>query len=260
MGGTGGRASTCGYRGCSGFGDVSGTVDAASTAIRAGLAQPFRHPCINDCRSVPCPSLKIPKTRPPAARILHPGSRKLFCYWEALRAERPCPTREEFSLAEVRAYAPDLVVLERDHIRCSFRFRLAGSNVCELFKTNLTGMDVFSGWDRFEGDIIHKHLIQSVINFQPTLFRSRFTTDNNEQVAVEFIGLPIRMRGSERIQLVGGFFSFRPANELFHERIVSRELLAIRSVWTEYQNIMAGRPAAPSTDRRFTVITGGLGV
>jgi hypothetical protein len=194
------------------------------------------------------------------SQILHPGSRKLFCYWEALRAERPCPTREEFSLGEVRAFAGDLVILERDHIRCSFRFRLAGSNVCELFKTNLTGMDVLAGWDRFESDTIHKHLIQSVSNFQPTLFRSRLTTDNKQQVAVEFIALPIRMRGSECIQLIGGFFSFRPANELFHERIVDRELLAIRSVWTEYQSVMAGNPASATPDRRFKLITGGLAV
>lgn len=192
------------------------------------------------------------------SQILHPGSRKLFCYWEALRAERPCPTREEFSLGEVRGFAPDLVILERDHIRSSFRFRLAGSHVCELFKTNLTGQDVLAGWEKFEADTIHKHLIQSLSNFQPTLFRARLTTDNRQQVAVEFIALPIRMRGSERIQLIGGIFPFRPAADLFHERVVNRELMAIRSVWTEYQNIMAGRPATASIDRRFKVIAGGL--
>ena len=119
------------------------------------------------------------------SQILHPGSRKLFCYWEALRAERPCPTREEFDLGEVHTFAPDLVILERDHIRGSFRFRLAGSQVCDLYKTNLTGMDVLAGWDSFEADVIHKHLIQSLTSFQPTLFRSRLTTDNRQQVAVE---------------------------------------------------------------------------
>ena len=191
------------------------------------------------------------------SQILHPGSRKLFCYWEALRAERPCPTREEFDLGEVRAFAPDLVILERDHIRGSFRFRLAGSHVCDLFKTNLTGMDVLAGWDSFEADVIHKHLIQSLTSFQPTLFRSRLTTDNRQQVAVEAIALPIRMRGSERVQLIGGYFAFRPANELFHERIVDQELLAIRSVWTEYQSLMAGAPATANADRRFKVIAGG---
>ena len=192
------------------------------------------------------------------SQILHPGSRKLFCYWEALRAERPCPTREEFSLSDIRMYMPDMFVLERDHIRKSFRFRLAGTNVCELFKANLTGCDVLAGWDSFEADVINKHLIQSISNSQPTLFRTRLSTDIRQQVAAEFIALPIRMRGSERVQLIGGYFSFRPPHGICHTAITGRELLAIRSVWTEYQNVMAGRPAAASPDRRFKVIAGGL--
>jgi hypothetical protein len=192
------------------------------------------------------------------SQILHPGSRKLFCYWEALRAERPCPIREEFSLSDIPGIVPDLVILERDHLRGSFRFRMAGTNVCELFKVNLTGSDVLKGWDSFESDVIHKHLIQSVSNFQPTLFRTRLSTDTHEQIAAEFIGLPIRMRGSERLQIVGGFFSFRPAHAIGHSAIVGRELLAIRSVWTEYQNILAGRPVTATPERRFTVIEGGL--
>jgi hypothetical protein len=190
------------------------------------------------------------------SQILHPGSRKLFCHWEALRAERACPTREEFSLADIRDIVPDLVILERDHIRKSFRYRLAGSNVCNLLKTNLTGTDALAGWDDFERDVISKHLIQTVSNLQPTLFRARLNTDTRQQVAAEFIGLPIRMRGSERLEIVGGLFSFRPAQGLGHEAIVSRELLAIRSVWTEYQNVVAGTPVP--TERRFKVITGGL--
>lgn len=190
------------------------------------------------------------------SQILHPGSRKLFCHWEALRAERACPTREEFSLADIRDIVPDLVILERDHIRKSFRYRLAGSNVCDLMKSNLTGTDALAGWDDFERDVISKHLIQTVSNFQPTLFRARLTTDTRQQVAAEFIGLPIRMRRSERLEIVGGLFSFRPSHGLGHGAVVSRELLAIRSVWTEYQNVVTGRPVP--TERRFKLINGGL--
>lgn len=192
------------------------------------------------------------------SQILHPGSRKLFCHWEALRAERPCPNREEFSLADVRELVPDMFILERDHIRRSFRFRLAGSNICALFNTNLTGKDLAMGWDAFESETIKRHLIQSVSSFQPTLFRARLTTDTRQQVAAEFIGLPIRMRGSERLQVIGGYFAFRPVHNLGHSAIVGQELLAIRSVWTEYQNVLEGRPPSPTPERRFKVIAGGL--
>jgi hypothetical protein len=190
------------------------------------------------------------------SQILHPGSRKLFCHWEALRAERPCPTREEFSPADVRDIMADLVVLERDHMRKSFRYRLAGTRVCDLHKANLTGADALAGWDVFEKDLINRHLVQTAVNFQPTLLRTRLTTDTRQQVAVEFIGLPVRMRGSERIEIMGGVFPFRPAQNLGHNGIAARELLAIRSVWTEYQEDISNRPSAPP--RRFAVIEGGM--
>lgn len=190
------------------------------------------------------------------SQILHPGSRKLFCHWEALRAERPCPTREEFSPADVYGIMADLVVLERDLIHQSFRYRLAGTRVCDLFKFNLTATDVLAGWDNFERDVIAKHLVQTIVNLQPTLLRTRLTTDTRQHVAVEFIGLPMRMRGSERIEIIGGVFPFRPAQNLAHGAIVAQELMAIRSVWTEYQEAITGRPV--SAPRRFEVIEGGL--
>ncbi len=192
------------------------------------------------------------------SQILHPGSRKLFCYWEALRAERSCPTREEFSLKDLPEIVPDLFVMERDHLRKCFQFRLAGSRICDLYQDNLTGQDVLAGWDGFEHTVIEKHLVQSIINLQPTLMRMRLQTDNKVQVAAEFLGLPIRMRGSERLQIIGGIFPFRAAKDLLHHSIVKRELLAIRSVWTEYQEVVTGRPFTAQPGPRFSVINGGM--
>lgn len=192
-----------------------------------------------------------------SSQIMHPGSRALFRHWESLRAERPCPTREQFSLSEIRDIVPDLVIMERDHIRQSFRYRLAGTRACEIGRFNLTGTDALSGWDNFEREIIYKHLVQTTVNMQPTLMRQRLTTDTGLQVAIEFIGLPVRMRASERVQVMGGLFTFRPMKDIGHGAISNRELLAVRSIWTEFQ------PEKPSlerneTFRRFTVIPGGL--
>ena len=71
-------------------------------------------------------------------QILHPGSRKLFSHWEISRAERACPTREEFAFGPIKELMPDMIVIDRDYLRNSFKFRLAGSRVCNLFSRNLT--------------------------------------------------------------------------------------------------------------------------
>ncbi|MFO1033719.1 MAG: PAS domain-containing protein [Hyphomicrobiales bacterium] len=171
-------------------------------------------------------------------QVLHPGSRALFRHWETLRAERPCPNREELELGAVVEFVPDLLILERDHMRNSFRYRLAGTRVCELFGENLTSTNFLAGWDSFEADVINKHLLQTLANFQPALFRLRLTTDLRQQVAAEVLALPLRMKGSQRIQVLGGVFSFHPVRNLGHNAITGRELLAARTVWTEYQQAL----------------------
>jgi hypothetical protein len=189
-------------------------------------------------------------------QVLHPGSRKLFRYWEMLRAERPCPNREDFELSAVTDLVPDLFILERDHMRDSFRYRLAGTRLCELQKQNLTGGDALSGWETFERNVIYKHMLQTLSNFQPALVRARYATDNNQQIATEMLVLPLRMRGSQRVQLLGGNFAFTDARRFGHTAIVGRDLLSARVVWTEYQESLQSQSKAERP--RFSVIEGGL--
>lgn len=196
----------------------------------------------------------------PDGQILHPGCRQLFSYWEQLRAERACPNREEFEFAPVKNEMPDMIVIDRDFLRNSFRFRLAGSRACALFNRNLTGSDVLSGWDRFETDTITRHLNTVLNQKQPAVIRMRLTTDLGQVVAAELIALPVFMRGSDRMQIIGGLFPFRAAQSLGHHAIVGRELVSARVIWTEHVADTSERHAAPplaTSARNFTIIAGG---
>jgi hypothetical protein len=195
-------------------------------------------------------------------QILHPGSRHLFRSWEMLRAERPCPAREDFDMASLKSVLADMVVIDRDYLRNSFKYRLAGSHVCDLFKQNLTGGNVLAGWDSFESDVLSRHLMTVVNQMQPAVIRMRLVTDRGQAVAAEMLLLPVRMRDSQRVQVLGGLFAFRAARSLGHSGIASRELAAARVIWTEHEAIA---PAEASTQpanlraaaRQFTLISGG---
>lgn len=196
-------------------------------------------------------------------QILHPGSRKLFSHWEMLRAERACPTREEFDLAPLKAMMPDMVVIDRDFLRNSFKFRLAGTAVCALFNRNLTGQNVLDGWDAFESDVISRHLLTVLNQQQPVVIRTRLTTDRNQIVAAELIALPVQMRESHRIQIIGGMFPFRAAMSLGHSGITQRELVSARVIWTEHEAPLTSvepdslMPPIRQTMRNFRLIDGG---
>jgi hypothetical protein len=196
-------------------------------------------------------------------QILHPSSRHLFRHWEMLRAERPCPTREEFEFGPLKLIMPDMVVIDRDFLRNSFKYRLAGTRVCALFNQNLTADNVVNGWDAFESDVISRHLLTVINQQQPAVVRMRLTTDREQAVAAELIALPAQMRDSHRIQIIGGLFPFRTARSLGHSRIVKRELVSARVIWTEHQEPLprsepervaaSGQRISPN----FQVIAGG---
>jgi hypothetical protein len=195
-------------------------------------------------------------------QILHPGSRQLFRHWEMLRAERACPTREEFEFGPIKNQLPDMLVIDRDFLRNSFKFRLAGSRVCGLFGRNLTGCDVMTGWDRFESDVMARHLNTVLNQKQPAVIRMRLSTDRGQVVAAELLALPVKMRGSQRMQIIGGLFPFRAAQSLGHSSIAKQELVAARVIWTEHEmpeNSVEGAVMPPlgTLARNFTLIDGG---
>jgi hypothetical protein len=195
--------------------------------------------------------------------ILHPSSRQLFRHWEMLRAERPCPTREEFDFHPVKLLMPDMVLIERDHLRGSFRYRLSGSRVCALFHENLTTTDVLYGWDKFETDVVARHLLTVLNQKQPAVIRMRLTTDRHQTVAAELLALPVQVRGCSRIQIIGGLFPFRPSNTLGHTGIQHRELVSARVIWTEHsetdENIehLRVETRLSASKPMFTLIEGG---
>jgi hypothetical protein len=196
-------------------------------------------------------------------QILHPGSRLLFRHWETLRAERPCPTREEFDLAPLKTMMADMVVIDRDFLRNSFKYRLAGTAVCALFQKNLTSNNVMDGWGDFESDVMSRHLLTVINQQQPAVIRMRLSTDRGQAVAAELLALPVQMRGSHRIQIIGGLFPFRSAQSLGHAGITTRELVSARVIWTEHQQPLkvaepeSSVPPIRQALRQFTLIDGG---
>lgn len=195
------------------------------------------------------------------SQILHPGSRTLFRHWEMCRAENACPTREDFTFGPIQNVMPDMVVIERDYLRNSFKFRLAGSRVCNLYVRNLTGANVLSGWDNFESDVISRHLMTVINQKQPAVLRMRLTTDHQQVVAVELLALPVLAGPNQRVQIIGGIFPFRESHTLGHSQIASQELVSGRVIWTEHGDggnaDLSGISGARQPQRPFRVIDGG---
>lgn len=197
---------------------------------------------------------------PVDGEILHPGSRALFRHWETIRAERAAPERDDFDLTRIHAILPDLFVLERDHLRQTFRFRLAGTRVCRLYRREMTRTDALVGWDQFERDTLFRLFNTTVASRQPCVLRLRLHSNMNHVIGVEMLCLPVVARDRSHIQIIGGLFAFRDSENLGYDRISTMELTGARTIWTEHAE--GGLPLRPRTEglrprRPFTVIAGG---
>ncbi len=192
-------------------------------------------------------------------QILHPGSRMLFRYWESLRAERACPTREELDLHQIVNIVPDLMIIEKNILNTGWQYRLAGTRVCDFFQGELTGRDVLAGWDSFERGIVDQCLEVTLQRLQPSLVRMRFISDLGNTVAAEMIALPIQTTDQKSVQVIGGFFPFIAHNRNAVDHLIRRELVSARMIWTEHEQgdvllEQTGRKAAT----QLRIIQGGL--
>jgi hypothetical protein len=190
--------------------------------------------------------------------LLHPSSRKFFRHWEAARAERACPNRETFELAPIWDLVPNMFILERDHLNSTFRYRLAGSRIDQVYRRSLTGEDVLAGWDEFERGVVYRSLNFTATALQPGSLRIRLNTADRQVVGIEIVTVPVEARNSTQIQIWGAIFPFCDLERMTYQGITSQELVANRLIWTEHLRPEDVRNMANTTTQRpFQVIQGG---
>jgi hypothetical protein len=166
------------------------------------------------------------------AEILHPGSRALFRYWEAIRGEDSAPNRRELDLNRIRAFIPSLFILERHRVK-GYVWRLAGTGLCYLWRRELTGTPVLSGWDTFEQHTTERLLDGVVRAHQPFVLKFRLFTSLGHDIGAEMLGLPLRSIGGSDTHVFGAVMTFRDIDALGYDRISAIELSTARVIWTE---------------------------
>lgn len=89
--------------------------------------------------------------------LKHKTSRILYSYWNSVRGERTTPRRFEIEPAKIAAILPWTFILERIDTD-AFRYRLAGTHVCDIFGVELRGSNFLDGWSSVDRLAIVRHL------------------------------------------------------------------------------------------------------
>lgn len=165
--------------------------------------------------------------------IMHPSSRILFRFWEAARGEMSAAKKQDLQLARISKILANVCILERDRLRQSFKWRLAGTGVCNIWGQELTGKDVLQNWPEFEKQTMASGFDMVLAMLQPCVARLKVISEHGNELGIEFLGLPIQDVKSGDIQILASIVGFQNPDWLGTQHLAGFELSTIRKIWTE---------------------------
>ena len=189
-----------------------------------------------------------------------PTSRQLYAYWDHVRNGRVAPRRFEIEPSMIAAVLPETFIVEGTGA-LGYRFRLAGTRICEQFGRELRGADLLSLWEDADRDAVASLLRNVVADGVVGCGRFRAYSCTNRQASFEFVLLPLIHTGDTINRVLGAITAIDPPFWLGAEPLLRQEILELNLHWPD------GHPAlqAPASEvvsigsRRFRVLEGGRG-
>lgn len=189
-----------------------------------------------------------------------PTSRQLYAYWDGLRNGRIAPRRFEIDPARIASLLHEIFIAECTGLH-EFRFRLAGTKICQQFGRELRGVDFLGLWSVEDRDAMAS-LVRNVQTdgavahgvfhgFSPTHRKASF----------EFTLMPLIHTDLAINRLLGAITAIEPPFWLGTEPLASFEVSELHLHWPD------GAPAFMTNGgaeiirlgpRRFRVVEGGL--
>ena len=157
----------------------------------------------------------------------------LFTYWNELRNGRKAPNRFEIEPKKIGPLLPETFILETDETR-SFRFRLAGTKICETYGYELKGLDFISFWkDRNDSEAVESLLHTIKEDGSAGLLEFTATSSDGEDCRFEILLLPLIHAGEQVNRIMGSLSSIDDPYWLGSKRLKSQKLDNLDLIWPD---------------------------
>lgn len=190
-----------------------------------------------------------------------PTSRQLYAYWDRVRNGRLAPRRFEIEPAKIAALLPETFIAESAG-QLGYRFRLAGTKICEQFGRELRGADLLSLWEQEDRESVAS-LLRSVFTDAAVghgVFRAYART--NRQAGFELVLMPLIHTGETVNRILGAITAIEPPFWLGAEPLLRQEIVELNLHWPDGVPAFVAQGGAEVislASRRFRVLEGGLG-
>lgn len=165
----------------------------------------------------------------------HTTTQNLYAYWNAMRGKRPAPRRFEIEPAQIADILPDTFILERIDSE-TFRFRLAGTRICEHFGTELRGSNFLDPWNDTDHLAVSRLLVNVSLQSAAGLLTIEADNERGENVPFEVLLLPLVHTRDSVDRVLGSISPLATPDWLGQERLDIRRLVHADTLWPD------GRP------------------
>jgi hypothetical protein len=189
-----------------------------------------------------------------------PTSRQLYAYWDGVRNGRIAPRRFEIEPAKIASLLPETFIAECTGL-LGFRFRLAGTKICEQFGRELRGLDFLTLWEPHDRDAVAS-LVRNVVA-DGAVGHGIFWayTQTQRQASFELTLMPLIHTGQTVNRLLGAITAIEPPFWLGAEPLVRWEIAELHLRWPDGVPAFVAEGGAEIVRlarRHFRVVEGGL--
>lgn len=138
----------------------------------------------------------------------HATTQQIYAYWNEVRGDRLAPERFDIEPGRIGSLLAETLIIERTADE-GFRFRLAGTRVCEHFGCAFRGTPFLSLFGDEDARVIVQTLDVMAQQGAVGLFDIQSWTDDGAEVLSELILLPL-FHGSDQVDRYLGAWSIEP--------------------------------------------------
>ena len=168
----------------------------------------------------------------------------LYGYWNELRAGRLAPQRLEIEPSRIAGILSETFMLERVDA-ATYRYRLAGTRLCEMFGSELRGKNFLDDWRDNDRHVLERDLATVCDEGAVAVIRLECSSDNRHRVEFEAVLLPLVHAGQNIARIIGAMSATSAPHWLASEPLPNRRLQSHEIVWPD-QRPPVGRPSRQS--------------
>lgn len=162
----------------------------------------------------------------------HKTSKTLYAYWNEIRGTRQAPRRFEIEPARLAPILPEAFILERIGTS-AYRFRLAGTRLCEIFGMEFRGRDFMDLWEHSDSLAVGHTLGRVADRGAVGLLEFEARGPSGRAVHFEALIAPLSQNNSVIDRFLGSISTTDNAHWLGGEPLTERYLLRHELIWPD---------------------------